>query len=169
MSRSDGPARHETIRLHGFSYGAGFSYFVTACTAAREPLLARISANGIPHESEAGRIVRAAWHAVPDRFPDVQLGAFIVMPDHIHAILTIADRTDRQDAVSPSLSRVIGVLKSISSVSINQQRARPGAPVWQRSFHDRVIRNETEFLHLWGYILDNPIRWANTQSLLTEP
>lgn len=82
------------------------------------------------------------------------------MPDHVQANLTIVDRLDMPNPPVPTLSRVISVLKSVSTVTINRERERSGESVWQRSFHDRVIRNEAEYLHLCGYIEENPIRWV---------
>jgi putative transposase len=84
----------------------------------------------------------------PDAFPCDELDAFVVMPNHVHGILWLA-----RAGHAPPLHRVIGSFKAAVS-----RRAR--IRVWQRSFHDRVIRNETELRMFRQYIVDNPIKWA---------
>ena len=58
-------------------------------------------------------------------------------------------------------SRVIGALKSLSAIGINRLLDRSGTPVWQRSYHDRIVRNDAEWERLVQYIDENPARWAH--------
>ena len=76
------------------------------------------------------------------------LDAFVVMPNHLHAIVVQEAMNDRT-----SLSTVIGLFKSRAS-------RRAGCPIWQRSYHDRVIRDEEELAAFRDYIETNPLRWA---------
>ena len=153
--------RRKLIRMQGYGYSAGQSYFFTICTDGRARVLSHIDRNGEVHDTSAGAIVHGIWHALPDRFAAVQLDAFIVMPDHVHGIVTIMRGPDDDTANSPSLIRVINAFKSLSAIAINRELGRRGVAVWQRSFHDRVIRNDEEFARLCWYIEENPARWAH--------
>jgi REP element-mobilizing transposase RayT len=82
------------------------------------------------------------------------------MPDHVHGIVTIADGAADTETSGSSLVRVINAFKSLSAIAVNRHLGRSGVPVWQRSFHDRVIRDDDEFAHLCWYIAENPVRWA---------
>jgi putative transposase len=101
------------------------------------------------------------WNGLPDCFPTVQLDAFIMMPDHVHGIVTIAHGSNDDTASGPSLIRVINAFKSLSAIAINRELGRRGVAVWQRSFHDRIIRDVEEFARLCWYIEENPARWVH--------
>jgi len=53
--------------------------------------------------------------------------------------------------------------KSSVTKQINSLRGTPGMPVWQRNYHDRVIRDEGEMSRIWNYIESNPARWEDDQ------
>jgi REP element-mobilizing transposase RayT len=59
-----------------------------------------------------------------------------------------------------SLGAVVRAFKAACARRINEVRGMPGAAVWQRGYHDRVLRNDAELNRARGYILDNPRRWA---------
>ena len=60
-----------------------------------------------------------------------------------------------------SLSAVIGAFKSAATKGINALRGTPSAPVWQRGFYERIIRNEDELTRVREYIRDNPAKWQD--------
>ena len=156
--------RRKLIRWQGFRYGGGASYFVTICTAHRRPLLGTVDLDGHVHETPAGKIVRETWQGISVRFPSVHLQAFVAMPDHLHAVLTIGGDPDAAEPQGNAiLSRVVGAMKSISAIGINREQGVTGQHVWQARFHDRVIRDEDEFAHLCWYVEDNPNRWVSTR------
>ncbi len=164
MSADQPAPRRKIIRWQGFRYGSGTSYFVTICTHNRTPLLGFVDLDGLIHETSAGVIVRATWEGVSTRFPSVHLQAVVVMPDHLHLVLTIVRDQETVEAHEPvTLSRVVGALKSISAIQINRNRGMTGQSVWQARFHDRVISDEDEFAHLCWYVEDNPNRWVITR------
>lgn len=150
------PPRRTPTRLPGFRYGANHAYAFTTCTAGRAPILGTVDGDGTLHPTPAGEIVRNVWDTLPDRFPALRPRAFVVMPDHVHGVVTIDP-----DAPTPvTLTMVVGALKSLSALRINRLAGEPGRAVWQRSFHDRVIRDEDEFSQWCWYVEDNPRRWA---------
>jgi putative transposase len=88
-SRFDPKIHHRrSIRLKGYDYSQAGAYFVTIVTQGRESFFGAIR-NGEMIVNDAGRMVNAVWESMPVRFPNIELGAFIVMPNHFHAIVTI--------------------------------------------------------------------------------
>ena len=84
-------------------------------------------------------------------FKDVYVDNYIVMPNHIHAIVVL----NRENAVD--LNSIIGLYKS--GVSRKIHKTHPETTVWQRSFHDRIIRNQKEYAYIWQYIQYNDQKW----------
>lgn len=80
----------ESIRLPGYDYTQRGAYFVTVCAYQRERLFGDIR-NGVMGLNEVGCIVADIWHGLPQRFPMIELDEFVVMPNHIHGIIWIAD------------------------------------------------------------------------------
>jgi len=79
-----------SIRLQGYDYSSPGAYFVTMCTHNRECLFGEI-ANGKMRLNELGKIASQCWLAIPDHFPHARLGAFVIMPNHVHGIIWIVD------------------------------------------------------------------------------
>ena len=75
-----------SIRLKAHDYAGGGLYFVTLCTKNRQPLFGTMQ-NGKSVLSEGGRVAEKCWQAIPEHFPNVEAGAFVAMPDHVHGII----------------------------------------------------------------------------------
>lgn len=89
------------------------------------------------------------------------LDKFVVMPNHVHGIVRLLPPcvgAGPRPARSP-LPEVVRQFKSFSARRINQLRETPAIPVWQRSFHDHIIRNEADYLRIWQYMDTNPVKW----------
>ncbi len=142
-----------SIRLPDFDYTSSGWYFVTVCTARRRPILAQVAGDRLG-ATAAGEVVRRCWFAIPEHFDNVELDSFILMPDHVHGILILEDRSDRQR----SLSDIMGAFKSAATRTIRRECGVDGT-IWQRSFHERVIRSESECRKIRQYIEQNPERW----------
>jgi len=146
---------------------------VTICTKNRAQTFGTVVAGSVRLSLE-GRIAQDLWFAIPRHFLNVRLDVFVVMPDHIHGILILRSPPDDRprprrfaDAVPGSLSTVLGAYKAEVTKRVNalhdsaaarQGRART---VWQRNFHERVIRGSRELQAFRTYILNNPERWAS--------
>lgn len=89
--------RRRSIRLHGYDYTQPGAYFITICTHEHMPLFGEIS-NGEMRLNRTGKITREEWSRLPERFPFLECGPFVVMPNHIHGILIIRDRDCRGTA-----------------------------------------------------------------------
>lgn len=139
-------------RLAGFDYALPGPYFVTICTADRACLLGSI-ADGAMIASDCGAIVERVWHGLPEHFTGLSLDAFVLMPNHVHGILSW------QDGLGHRLPLIIGNFKTWSARQVNHQRATPGRALWQRGFYEHIIRNDTDLDRIRTYIAENPVRW----------
>ena len=77
-----------SIRLREYDYAGAGAYFVTVCAHERQCLFGGIR-EGVMTLNEAGMIVESVWQALPDRFPQIVLDEFVVMPNHFHGIVVI--------------------------------------------------------------------------------
>jgi putative transposase len=147
-------------RLRDYDYRAPGRYFVTAVTAGREMMFGRV-VGGEMRLGAMGRIVDEEWRRTAEVRHEVRIDALVVMPNHVHAIITItADAAaDDTSGRAGSIGAIVGQIKSRSSRRINEIRGTPGAPVWQRGFWDRIIRDDEAFRRIRAYIRDNPRRW----------
>jgi REP element-mobilizing transposase RayT len=128
--------------------------------------------------NDYGQIAYKFWLKIPEHFSDAKLDGFIIMPNHIHGIITI--NNCRGEVTSPSspdtntiksikqggetpplreitLGQIVAYFKYQSSKIINQIRTSPGVPVWQRNYYEHIIRNETELNKIREYIINNPL------------
>ena len=149
-------------RLHKYDYSQNGAYFITFCTKDGLELLWEVSSVGAnsvrPRLSAIGSITQSVIMRIPAYYPAIQLGHFVVMPNHVHLILVIQTGSGQsnggngQNIFSPTISRVIKHCKETVTKQI-------GTSIWQRSFHDRILRNESEYVMACQYILDNPTKW----------
>jgi REP element-mobilizing transposase RayT len=82
------PDRRRSLRLQGYDYAQAGAYFVTLCTQGRECLFGEI-VDGEMRLNPAGEMVRRVWTEIPAHVPDVDIDAFVVMPNHIHGIIVL--------------------------------------------------------------------------------
>lgn len=171
------PARHAQ-RWRGHDYSDCGAYFVTICTQDRICRFGSIR-DGVLDHNDVGRAACEAWASLGARFPGVHPGTYVVMPNHVHGILTLSSqaavvpapprsavpdaRTDSAGIVR--LSDVVGAFKSIVAVQwrrLETLRARVSPPgrLWQRNFWDRVLRDEEEVSRAAAYIEGNVANWA---------
>jgi REP-associated tyrosine transposase len=171
--RSD-PAKHHrhSIRLKGYDYACAGAYFVTICTQNRECLLGEIT-NGVMASNSFGAIVQACWDDLPNHYPNMELDAFVIMPNHVHGIVKLTDvvgaglvgaglrpAPTENAAKRHGLPEIVRAFKSFSARRINELREMSGTVVWQRNYYEHVIRNDDELNRARRYILDNPARWT---------
>jgi REP element-mobilizing transposase RayT len=155
-----------SIRWKGFDYSSQGLYFVTICTHNRVPFLSRIE-NGQPIHSPQREIVHSTWLAIPQRFRKIELGPFVVMPNHVHGILAnvggavVTQEEKKEGAASsaPTLGTIIRAFKSLSAIAINKRSGRSGQAVWQMNYYEHVIPGGREWELICRYIWENPAQW----------
>lgn len=168
MKFNPGIHHRSSIRLQGFDYSQPGAYFVTICTQNRKCLFGEI-ADGKMRLSAIGRIAAEQWNAIPQRFPNVELDEFVVMPNHIHGILMITvgalpTVVGAPLAGAPTVGDIVGAYKSLCVHNglkwIKQNH--PGrilGKLWQRNYWEHIIRNEHELNRIRKYIHNNPTQW----------
>ncbi|HUU45286.1 MAG TPA: hypothetical protein VM118_06090, partial [Acidobacteriota bacterium] len=80
--------RRRPIRLAGYDYAQAGAYFVTICCRDRVCLFGDVVEDGVIL-NDAGHIVMSVWQELPKHYPHVELDSFVVMPNHIHAIIVL--------------------------------------------------------------------------------
>lgn len=108
--------------------------------------------------------MHAAWYDLPNHFTGVSLGAFVVMPNHVHGIieLHVLGRAGLKPAPTKTraeLTEIVRAFKTFSARSVNRLRGMQGSAVWQRNYYEHVIRVETELDRIREYITNNPAQW----------
>jgi REP element-mobilizing transposase RayT len=163
-------ATRKMHRLAGFDYRNRLAYFVTICVAGRKHVFGSVENNAV-RLSRRGLIAAAEWQALPTHFPHIELDAFVVMPNHLHAILCFVDDPVGATLASPapsiprgpqpgSLGAVIGGFKSGVTRRVNQLRPGVGTGMWPRDYYDHIIRNDRAHESIREYIAANPTNWA---------
>jgi putative transposase len=166
LSKYDPQKHHRrSVRLKGYDYSHPGAYFVTICVRDRECVLGGV-VNGEMRMAEYGRIVHDFWAQVSVHFSNVSIDTFVVMPNHVHAIIVIHE--PRRGGVTPplrklTLGQIVAYYKYQTTKQINKIRDNAGTPFWQRSFYDHVIRHHRELDAVRQYIADNPLKWELDQ------
>jgi REP element-mobilizing transposase RayT len=116
-------------------------------------------------------MIALTWIAIPDQFDPVLVDDFVVMPDHVHGLISID--CDEVPSGSMSLSEVIGWFKGKTTHLYGKGVADRGWPryrghLWQPRFHDHIIRDERDYESRVKYIEGNPARWVESRSARSE-
>jgi putative transposase len=159
----------QSRRLKGYDYASQGLYFVTLNTENRNKLFGEIKI-GVLHLNEAGLIVQNCWLAIPKHFPHVTIHEFVIMPDHIHGIIEIIYNPNiivGAKNFSPRLSEFISPTKTIGSIVRGfkigvtkwMRQHTTVQNIWQRDYHDHIIRDTDSYERICQYIRDNPKNW----------
>ncbi len=142
LSAMEHPHR-KSPRLPRYDYSSEGAYFITICVKDHIEMLGKIALNPSIqiHLSEYGIIVEKYLSRIEG------LDKYIIMPNHIHLIIR-----NRQTSIQ-SIPQKIRSFKTLVSKEI-------GFSMFQRSYNDHIIRTHDEYLNIWKYIDDNPVRWA---------
>ncbi len=150
-------------RLENYNYASSGAYFITICTKNRESLFwVNDQPNFVGEDiilppnhvrlSWQGAIVAEAIEKIPQFYPHIQLLQYVIMPNHVHLILYIPYDCGRIISSPTSILTAVGQMKRYASKRI-------GSPIWQKSFHDHIIRNNLEYEKISRYMHENPIKW----------
>lgn len=142
-------------RLKHWDYSQPGAYFVTICTRDKVKCFWDASVGermALPPLSKYGKIMDEAIQNIPRHYPSVRVDHYAVMPNHVHLLLSILTDENGSAMRSPTIQTVINQLKGYVTKQI-------GAPLFQRSFHDHIIRDEGDYQMIWQYIDQNPLKW----------
>ncbi len=165
------------MRLTEYDYNTCGAYFVTICTQDRRWIFWENGVNlGSESQSDAegtsktaevgaiidrpqkwelsycGQIADKAINYIPMVYPEVKVDNYVIMPNHIHLLLTIQNDNGGRSMIAPTVSRVVKQLKGYISKQL-------GESVFQRSYYDHIIREMNDYLAFWQYIDENPAKW----------
>lgn len=168
MSGYDPEKHHRrSIRLSGYDYAGAGAYFVTVCTRGKESLFGAFVGDQV-RLSPWGRIALQCWRSIPQHYARVGLGAFVVMPNHVHGIIHIEEagtacRAPTTEAfarpVAGSLATIVRSFKAAVTRRVRRLDSDAGRRIWQRGYFEHVVRNGRDFDRIGDYILTNPERW----------
>ncbi|GAA4999878.1 transposase [Acinetobacter puyangensis] len=162
-----------SIRLKGYDYSQAGYYFITICCADRACLFGNIIDDSM-YLNDFGIIAHDEWLKTVELRKNVLLDDFVIMPNHMHAIIILTE-TDLSEEYngssiselgvcntplrSPSnnLGSIIRGYKSAVTKQIKQQNFH--GQVWQRNYHEHIIRNEQSYQKISQYIANNPTTW----------
>ena len=150
--------KRKNIRLHNYNYSYNGAYFITICTKNKENLLWKnVGANCVrPLDqlplSKIGIVIENEIYKLNTVYENIKVDKYQIMPNHIHLIIFIYEDSNGRTQLAPTISRIIKQFKG----SITKQI---GFSIWQKSFYDRIIRNEKEYQEVWNYIHNNPLKY----------
>ena len=153
--------KRKANRLPAYDYAQNGAYFITICTHQKKVLFGDISEEAVGADSISARMVRRVFDEVIHQYPTISCPYSIVMPNHFHALIVV-ERADIESA--PTISEVVQAFKRYSTIEyihlVKQGLAEPFERyVWQRSFHDHIVRTGEDFRMIAEYIQNNPRRW----------
>ncbi|MCX6258178.1 MAG: transposase [Bacteroidia bacterium] len=187
--------RIPSVRLQSWNYRWNAAYFITICTQNREHYFGKIG-NTDMLLTQAGNLADLLWHEILNHANNVELGEFVVMPNHIHGILiltgneidqniyntqnTIETRHALSLQSSPQYltigqtrfqnqgkNSVSSIIGSYKSV-VTKYAHRLGLVFeWQSRYYDHIIRNSNEYQRIANYIQNNPQSWVNDKFYTT--
>ncbi|TSJ42902.1 hypothetical protein FO440_01565 [Mucilaginibacter corticis] len=161
--------RIPSSRLSNWDYGSQGLYYITICTKDRIKYFGDICKNGLETQniasirlSDIGEKANKNWLEIPNHFAFIELDEFVIMPNHIHGILFINKpekelwEINKFGIQSQNLASVIRGFKASVKTFATKNNLEFS---WQPRYHDRVIRNEQEYLNIREYIFNNPGQW----------
>ncbi len=124
------PAIHHrrSLRLKGYDYSRAGKYFITICCQDHKFRFGIIQ-NHTMVLNQFGRIAQNEWYKLPDRFYNLQLGAFQVMPNHIYAIIVLHDHTENDTAAGATLAVAPAAVGPIDNDPVAPVDVYPVAPI----------------------------------------
>jgi len=180
--------RRKSIRLLNYDYSQNGLYFITICTRERLPLFGEI-VGGVMDLNQAGIMVDKIWREIPEKYSGVAVDEFVIMPNHIHGIVELANvgaasDNHRNDVIAPvvgaqfiapnecadkfkkgainrapTIGQVVREFKARCTHAINGIDQMKGRRVWHRNYYEHIIRNEPAYLKIVEYIQTNPLKW----------
>lgn len=110
----------------------------------------------LPKLTKTGSVAKKYIQDLNKKYPTISPEKYIIMPNHIHLILAVSDGRGNP---SPTVEQAVGWFKYMVTKEINSERDTAGQKLFQRSFHDHIIRGESDYREIWNYIDTNALKW----------
>ncbi len=154
---NDYPKRKPT-RLKNYDYSSTGVYFITVCTQNKVNYFSDIVISN-PNEpatiqlTRFGKIAEEQIKAINFKYADVDIENYVIMPNHIHMIISIFNENEKNNI---SVTDVVRIFKSLTT-----RLCKIGPVIFQRSFYNIIIRNDKDYLRCCNYIANNPSKWED--------
>ena len=160
MSEQNYPSRKAT-RLKGYDYSQTNAYFITICTHKHNRIFGDViygneSKPSFCRLSKYGEIAKQELLDLQNRYPHVTIDNYVIMPNHIHAIISLHESCE----MHPNTSDIICAFKSLTTRKC-RQNGFPQIPLFQTSYYDEIIRSKAHYQSSWQYIDNNPTKWSS--------
>ena len=113
--------------------------------------------------NDAGKIADECWLQIPLHFPNAVLHDHVVMPNHVHGIIELAVSVGMplRNQFQKMIPRSIGSIVKGFKIGVTKwfRSNTEIYTVWQRNYHEHIIRNEESYLRISNYIINNPANW----------
>jgi putative transposase len=175
--------QNRSKRPENYDYSLGGAYFITIATLERKPIFGQIAEERVLL-NKIGNIASKDWERLAKRFFHIKLGAFVVMPNHIHGIVFVTGKESGQTAIQKSkefpshlpksdigtpdagsISTVIRFYKSSVSLHCRPLLGKGNKTIWQGGYSEHIIKDEMEMESIKVSIETNPSNWE--KELLT--
>jgi len=155
----------KSLRLQNYDYSRPGYYFVTICAYRNRKIFGNIVGAGPcagpkSNLNNFGLMVHSIWSDIPKFYPNIEIDEFVVMPNHFHGIVILSENNGRTQGSAPtlSLSDIIQRFKSLTTTR-HCHITNLSTKLWQRNYHDHIIRNEKDLNCIREYIANNPQDW----------
>lgn len=154
----------QSIRLKNHDYSQEGVYHITVCTQNKLCLFGK-NIDGEMQLNDVGKMIEQQWINISNRFSNVELDEYIIMPNHIHGIVMVNPYTERAGTrPAPTIAMIVGTFKSYSMNEYilgvkNLHWPTFDKKIWQRNFHEQIIRNLVALDNIREYIKQNPMNW----------
>ena len=151
----------KSIRLKGYDYSQAGLYFITICCQDRICRFGQVE-NDEMILNEYGQIAYDEWVKLSERFPNFELDVFQIMPNHIHGIITLVGATLAVAQNDLEIRAGVNPAPTVSDcLHIYKSKNEIMGKLWQRNYHEHIIRNEKSYQHISEYIINNPAEWTD--------
>ena len=162
MESANNFVKRKHTRLKGYDYSQSGYYHVTICLLKGAPNLSKVGRELAPAAekselTELGKIIETQLLAMEKYFDNVKIDRYVIMPDHIHAIIALKEKTAGASS-HPTLMQVVQVFKSKATRECNSFDNTPGRKIFQTSFYDEIIKNQKAYDEISKYIYGNPLK-----------
>ena len=154
--RLDLPQRR-SIRLPGYDYSRAGWYFVTIMADGGKLLFGSFGGELQFRPTPLDEIVSHCWHELAAQYPSVHADCWVLMPNHVHLLIGLLPV-----AQPKSLGQIVGTLKS--TCTRRAQAWRGAGSLWQRSYHEHIVRTTSELEIYRDYVRNNPRRWVEKRA-----
>ena len=185
----------KSIRLKGYDYSQAGGYYITMVTLWRECLFGEVVGGEI-RVNALGMIAQECWDEIPVHFPNMDVDAFVVMPNHLHGIIFIHENnwvaTNSLPPVGARHVCPVGYVSPLQEPSYPPRGFKPGSVgavvasfksavtrragreldlgnIWKRNYYEHILRSQADYERIAGYILDNPVNWDQDEENPQNP